>query len=120
MKVKYLIACAATAAALPLVPAWASGNATTLGGPQGTGYHGTVDPVDHERYGMIPPEQRGASVGATYDQDRDGVLSRSEQQRMDDARRPRRESYSGPSWIRSRSRRPCRRASSRSGSTVCS
>jgi hypothetical protein len=99
MKVKTLIACAATAAALPLVPAWASGNATTLGGPQGTGYYGTVDPVDYERYGMIPPEQRGtASAGTTYDQNRDGVISRSEHERVADARRPRRDSYSGPSW----------------------
>jgi hypothetical protein len=98
MKVKTLIACAATAA-LPLVPTWAFGNATTLGGPQGTGYYGTVDPIDYGRYGMIPPEQRGAaSAGATYDQNRDGVLSRSEQQGAADARRPRRESYSGPSW----------------------
>jgi len=98
MKVGTLVACAVFTAALPLSPAWAAANATTLGGPQGTGYYGAVDPLDYEHYGMIPPEQRGASVGATYDQNRDGVLSRSEQQRMDDARRPRRESYSGPSW----------------------
>jgi len=99
MKVRTLVACAAIAAALPLSPAWAAANATTLGGPQGTGYYGTVDPVDEARYGMIPPEQPGvASTGTTYDQNRDGVISRSEEERVADARQPRRESYSGPSW----------------------
>jgi hypothetical protein len=99
MKVRTVVACAAFAAALPLYPAWAAANATTLGGPQGTGYYGTVDPVDPARYGMIPPEQPGvASTGMTHDQNRDGVISRSEQERVADARQPRRESYSGPSW----------------------
>ncbi|HEX2200002.1 MAG TPA: hypothetical protein VHG88_15480 [Burkholderiales bacterium] len=99
MKVKTLIACAAVAAAFPMTPALASANATTLGGPQGTGFYGNVDPLDYERLGMIPPENRdAASIGATYDQNRDGMLSREEQERMADSRRPRRDSYSGPSW----------------------
>ncbi len=103
MKVKSLIACTATAVALPLAPAWANGNATTLGGPQGTGFYGNVDPVaEWYRPGMIPPEERGAaSVGAgssAYDANRDGVVSASEQLAAERRVAPRRDAYSGPSW----------------------
>ena len=102
MKVRTLVACAATLVALPLASAWASGSATVLGGPQGTGYYGTVDPI-YDRQSMIPPEERGAaSVGAgadrTLDLNRDGIISPSEQAATTDTRRARRDTYSGPSW----------------------
>ncbi|HEX6268337.1 MAG TPA: hypothetical protein VFZ81_15740 [Burkholderiales bacterium] len=102
MKVKTAIACAAVAAALPLGSAWAVANATTLGGPQGTGYYGTVDPLT-DRRDMAAPEERGAaSAGAgterAQDLNRDGVISPSEQAAATDTRRERRDSYSGPSW----------------------
>jgi hypothetical protein len=105
MKVKSLIACAATAAALPLASAWAVPNATTLGGPSGTGFYGNVDPITEYYYqpGMLPPEERGAaSVGASalssYDVNRDGVISVDEQRAADTRVIPQRDSYSGPSW----------------------
>jgi hypothetical protein len=120
MKVRLLIACAATAAALPLAPAWASASATTLGGPQGTGAYGTVDPLDWDRDGMINAEERAAPYtaapsrsvpsttatasyeSATLDRNADGVISPSEHAAINDARadvrRDRRNAYSGPSW----------------------
>ena len=103
MKARTLIACAATAAALPLA-AWANGNATTLGGPQGTGFYGTVDPIlEWYGTGMTAPEERGAaSAGAgtlsAYDVNRDGVVSAAEQAAAETRVPPRRDSYSGPSW----------------------
>jgi len=123
MKVRLLIACAATAAALPLAPAWASASATTLGGPQGTGAYGTVDPLDWDRDGIVTAEERAAPYtaspsaaapyttapstsapydSATLDRNADGVISPSEHAAINDAkadvRRDRRNAYSGPSW----------------------
>jgi len=113
MKVRILIACAATAAALPLAPAWASANATTLGGPQGTGAYGSVDPLDWDRDGVINAEEAAAPYtsapytsapyeSATLDRNADGVISSSEHAAINDAkadvRRDRRNAYSGPSW----------------------
>jgi hypothetical protein len=106
MKARTLIACAAAAAALPLGHAWASANATTLGGPQGTGAYGTVDPVDWDRDGIVSAEERAAPYvpydSATLDRNADGVISPSEHAAINDAkadvRRDRRNAYSGPSW----------------------
>lgn len=104
MKVKSLIACAAAAAALPFAAAWAVPNATTLGGPTGTGFHGNVDPItEWYQPGMLPPEERGAaSAGAgaihSYDLNRDGVISADEQRAAEIRVTPQRDSYSGPSW----------------------
>jgi hypothetical protein len=113
MKVRYLIACAATAAALPLSPALASASATTLGGPQGTGAYGSVDLLDWDRDGVTNREEAAApytaapstsvaSDAATLDRDADGVISPSEHAAINDAkadvRRDRRNAYSGPSW----------------------
>jgi hypothetical protein len=113
MKVRILIACAATAATLPFGAAWASASATTLGGPQGTGAYGTVDPLDWDRDGMTNAEEAAApytaapSTGtpydaATLDRNADGVISPSEHAAINDAkadvRRDRRNAYSGPSW----------------------
>lgn len=104
MKVKSLIACAATAAALPLATAWAVPNATTLGGPTGTGFYGTVDPLSRWYLPDVrAPEERGAaSAGAdavtTYDLNRDGVISAEEQREAETRVTPQRDSYSGPSW----------------------
>jgi hypothetical protein len=103
MKARTLLACAATAAALPLAPAWAD-NATILSGPQGTGFYGTVDPIiEWYGAGMIAPEERGAaSAGAgadsRYDTNRDGVVSPEELAAAQTRVAPRRDSYSGPSW----------------------
>ena len=112
MKVTTLIACAATAAALPLAPAWASASATTLGGPQGTGAYGAVDLLDWDRDGVINAQERAAPgvrtdtsapYGfATYDRNRDGLISPAEFAALNDARdsarSERRNPYSGPSW----------------------
>ena len=99
MKVKTLIASAAIAAALPLGAAYASGSATNLSGPQGTGWYGWVDPlIDDERYTMAPPA--GATY-ASYDTNADGVISREEYAaatRDMRGERATRESFSGPSW----------------------
>jgi hypothetical protein len=100
-KAKTLIACAGVAALLPL-GAWASANATTLGGPTGTGFYGTVDPIlEWYGSGTLPADEaRGAaSAGATtYDLNRDGVISADEQREAERRAEPRRESFSGPSW----------------------
>ena len=53
MNAKRLAAAAVIAAALPLSTALASGSATLLGGPQGTGYYGFVDPLDTTRTGTV-------------------------------------------------------------------
>jgi hypothetical protein len=111
MKVRTLIACAATAAALPLTPAWASANATTLGGPQGTGAYGVVDPLDRDHDGTInlrdPAYRAGADISApygftAYDRNADGLISSDEyaalNEARDEARDERRNVYSGPSW----------------------
>ena len=112
MKVRILIACAAAAAALPLAPAWASASATTLGGPQGTGAYGTVDPLDWDRDGVLNAQEGAAAEirtdatapygFATYDRNGDGLISSSEYAALndarDDARGERRNVYSGPSW----------------------
>jgi hypothetical protein len=101
MKMRTLIACAVSAAALPLAPAWASASATTLGGPQGTGAYGTVDLLDLDRDGVINAEERAAPAIA-YDRNGDGVISPSEYAAVNDARDAargeRRNTYSGPSW----------------------
>jgi hypothetical protein len=103
MKTRTLLACAVTAAALPLAPVWAD-SATTLGGPQGTGFYGTVDPIiEWYGSGMLAPEERGAaSAGATadsrYDANRDGVVSPEELAAAETRVAQRRDSFSGPSW----------------------
>jgi hypothetical protein len=104
MKMRTLIACAVSAAALPLAPAWASASATTLGGPQGTGAYGTVDLLDLDRDGVINAEnaEERAAPAIAYDRNGDGVISPSEYAAVNDARDTargeRRNTYSGPSW----------------------
>ena len=108
MKVRILIACAATVAALPLGQAWASANATTLGGPQGTGSYGVVDPLDRDHDGVIYTQEPGGYVSAppysfaTYDRNGDGFITSNEFEAMKDTRAEARDDdrniYSGPSW----------------------
>jgi hypothetical protein len=102
MKAKILLASAAIATALPLGPVLANGSATTLSGPQGTGFYGFVDPLDLDRNSMVAAPSAGA--GGTvppalqaYDRNRDGVITQSEYSYMNDAR-VRRDAYSGGSW----------------------
>lgn len=107
MKVRTLIACAAAAAALPLTHAWASANATTLGGPQGTGAYGVVDPLDRDHDGVINARDPAYPVATdttapysftAYDRNGDGFISSSEYAALNDARDEGRNVYSGPSW----------------------
>ena len=102
MKAKTLLASTAIAVALPLGAALANGNATTLSGPQGTGYYGFVDPLDIDRDGAVGEASAGA--GATlppelgaYDRNRDGIISQSEYSAINDGK-ARRGAYSGHSW----------------------
>ena len=102
MRAQFIAASAVIAAALPFQAAFASGSATLLGGPQGTGYYGFVDPLDTARSGAITYPNAGA--GATvppelsqYDRNRDGVVSLAEYTLVNDSK-SRRGAYSGPSW----------------------
>jgi hypothetical protein len=102
MKAKTLLASTAIAVALPLGGALANGSATTLGGPQGTGFYGFVDPLDIDRDGLVSAQSAGAGgtvpaeLGA-YDRNGDGIISQGEYAAINDAR-ARRGAYSGPSW----------------------
>ena len=102
MKARTLLASAVLAAAVPLGSAVANGNATTLAGPQGTGYYGFVDPLDVDRDGQVAAMSAGAGGTvpadlATYDRNGDGIISQSEYAAINDAKN-RRGAYSGPSW----------------------
>jgi hypothetical protein len=97
MKMKTLLASAALAAAVPLGSVLASGSATTLSGPQGTGWYGWVDPLDLDRNTLLSAEERAARV-ATYDRNAGRVISRGEYASTGDTRVEPRRSYSGPSW----------------------
>lgn len=100
MKVKTLLVSSAIAASLPLAPALANGSATTLSGPQGTGFYGFVDPMHIDRDARVATPSAGGTVPgelAAYDRNRDGVVSQDEYAAMNDAR-ARRGAYSGPSW----------------------
>ena len=83
MNCKRFVATAVIAAALPCT-ALASGSATLLGGPQGTGFYGFVDPLDPERRGIVEQSQVGPVLLAEYTQLNDSKL--------------RRGAYAGPSW----------------------
>jgi hypothetical protein len=102
MKAKALLASTAVALALPAGAALANGNATTLAGPQGTGFYGFVDPLDIDRDGRTAEPTAGAggtvpSELASYDRNGDGVISQSEYAAINDGKaRP--GAYSGPSW----------------------
>jgi hypothetical protein len=101
MKLRSLVASAAIVAALPL-SAIAQGNATTLAGPQGTGWYGWVDPLDLDRTGRAAPPNAGAGATvppdvARYDLNADGIISQGEYTLINEAR-VRRGAYSGASW----------------------
>jgi hypothetical protein len=101
MKLRLLVASTAIAAALPL-SALAQGNATTLAGPQGTGWYGWVDPLDLDRDGRASPMSAGAGATvppdvARYDLNADGIISQGEYTLSNEAR-VRQGAYSGPSW----------------------
>lgn len=101
MKAKTLIASAAIAMALPSGAALATANATNLGGPQGTGFYGVVDPLlerstDFSSAGATAPAD--GPYLAAYDRNGDGVISQSEADAANQVRTDRRDSYSGPSW----------------------
>jgi hypothetical protein len=102
MKAKTLLASTALALALPLAPAFANGNATTLSGPQGTGYYGFVDPLDLDRDGSVADMTAGAGGTvpadlASYDRNGDGIITQGEYALINDAK-AHRGAYSGPSW----------------------
>jgi hypothetical protein len=102
MKARTLLAFAIAAIALPLGSAFANGNATTLSGPQGTGYYGFVDPLDIGRSGRVsePSAGAGATVppeAAALDRNGDGILSQNEYTAINDGK-ARRGAYSGQSW----------------------
>jgi hypothetical protein len=100
MKVRTLVAVAMLAGGAPFGAALA--NATTLGGPQGTGFYGFVDPLDLDRDGRVAAPSAGAGgtvppALAALDRNGDGIISQSEYAAINDARM-RRGAYSGPSW----------------------
>lgn len=103
MKAKTLIASAAIAMALPSGAALANANATTLGGPQGTGFYGVVDPLDLDRDGVVSAARAGAGATvppdlARYDTNGDGLITQGEYIAINQAATTRGNAYAGDSW----------------------